>query len=78
MTLSTDFTDQIPDTMDFVKFTNNTVVVVAKETRELGREGFKLFLASAAFSCLFSFPLHVREGGGRKIPSCDKGDDGGL
>jgi len=32
MTLSTDFADQVSDTMHFVKFTNNTVVMVAEQT----------------------------------------------
>ena len=57
MTLSTDFADQVSDTMHFVKFTNNTVVMVAEQTWELSRERLKFLLPCTTFCCLFTFSL---------------------
>jgi hypothetical protein len=45
MTLSTDFTDEIADTMDFIEFTHHAVLVIAEQAGELCREGVQLFLA---------------------------------
>jgi len=45
MTLSADFTHEIPDAMDFIEFTHHTVLMVAEEARELSGEGIQLFLA---------------------------------
>jgi hypothetical protein len=66
MTLSTDFTHEIPDAMDFIEFAHHTVLVIAEEAGELCREGFQLFLAGGAFCCLFTFSLIVRDACGRK------------
>ena len=49
MTLSTDFTNQVADAMDFVEFADDTVLVVTEEAGELGGERFELFLACCSF-----------------------------
>jgi hypothetical protein len=56
MTLSANFTDQITYSMDFVEFTNDAVIVVAKETGELGWKRFE-FLFGGTFRRLFTFSL---------------------
>jgi hypothetical protein len=69
MSLSTDFTDQVPYSVDFVEFTNNAVVVVAEETGELCWKRIE-FLFRGTFGCLFAFSLggvRAREGG---LPWC--------
>jgi hypothetical protein len=45
MTLSTDFTDEVADAMDFIEFTYHTVLVVAEQAGELCGQGVQLFLA---------------------------------
>ena len=49
MSLSADFTNQVPDSMDFVEFAYDAVVMVAEETGKLRREGFELFLSRGTF-----------------------------
>lgn len=69
MSLSTDFTDQVPYSVDFVEFTNNAVVVVAEETRKLCWKRIE-FLFRSTFSRLFTFSLgkvRRREGGGNTM-----------
>jgi hypothetical protein len=60
MALPADFTNQVTDAMRFIKFNNNTIVMVAEEAGELRWERLKLFLACWTFCRLFSFPLLVR------------------
>lgn len=49
MSLSADFTNQVPDSMDFVEFAYDAVVMVAEETGKLRREGLELFLSRGTF-----------------------------
>jgi hypothetical protein len=49
MALSTDFTNQVSDSMDFVEFTNDTVVMVAEKTGKLRGERVELLLSCCTF-----------------------------
>ena len=49
MALSTDFTNQVSDSMDFVEFTNDAVVMVAEKTGKLRGERLELFLPRWTF-----------------------------
>lgn len=57
MTLSTYFTNQVSDSMDFIEFTNDAVIMVAEETWELCGKRLKLLLPCSAFCGLFTFSL---------------------
>jgi hypothetical protein len=57
MTLTTDFTEQVTDTMALVEFTNDAILVIAKEASELRGQRFQLLLACPTFGCLFAFAL---------------------
>jgi hypothetical protein len=39
MALSTDFADEVADTMDFIEFTHHAVLVIAEQAGELCGEG---------------------------------------
>lgn len=57
MTLSADFTNQVSNTMGFIEFTHDAVVMVAKQAGKLCWEGLELLLACGSFRRLFTFSL---------------------
>jgi len=57
VTLTAYFTNQVSYAVDFVKFTNDAVVVIAEEAGECCRKRIKLFSACGTFRGLLAFAL---------------------